>query len=197
MTVNFAQAGGFGGAPPFTNGSPLVSGVDGSYQATARGNNLVGTFRFTYSGGRQTSSPDLSTIGVLTDPYNDYIFFVDGLAYRGLVQANINGSQLGGVLDNGNANVPNGVSASGTGVFAIQTFLAGYFNGSIDTGSAGYAFKGNGSVTMSTYTLPDTTTGTAGVVTEQFTRFFRFQGVRNSQSTSSGTSNTTGGTTGG
>jgi hypothetical protein len=33
------------GPPPFTNGSPLVSGVDGSYQATARGRNLTGVFR--------------------------------------------------------------------------------------------------------------------------------------------------------
>ena len=49
------------GPPPFTNGSPLVSGVDGSYQATARGRNLTGVFRFTYSGGRQTSNPQLPT----------------------------------------------------------------------------------------------------------------------------------------
>ena len=49
------------GPPPFTNGSPLVSGVDGSYQATARGRNLTGVFRFTYANGVQTSSPRLPT----------------------------------------------------------------------------------------------------------------------------------------
>jgi hypothetical protein len=47
--------------PPFTKGSPLVSGVDGSYQATARGKNLLGVFRFTYPNGVQTSSPRLPT----------------------------------------------------------------------------------------------------------------------------------------
>ena len=49
------------GPPPFTNGSPLVSGVDGFYQATARGRNLTGVFRFTYANGVQTSSPRLPT----------------------------------------------------------------------------------------------------------------------------------------
>ena len=99
------------GPPPFTNGSPLVSGVDGSYQATARGRNLTGVFRFTYSSGRQTSNPQLPTgstvASLLTDPYNDYVFFVEGIVYRGLVQANINVNSIAGVLDNGGANVPN------------------------------------------------------------------------------------------
>ena len=75
------------GPPPFTNGSPLVSGVDGSYQATARGRNLTGVFRFNYSGGRQTSNPQLPTgntvASLLTDPYNDYVFFVEGSCLSG------------------------------------------------------------------------------------------------------------------
>jgi hypothetical protein len=50
--VAYVQASA--GPPPFTNGSPLVSGVDGSYQATARGKNLTGVFRFTYANGVQT-----------------------------------------------------------------------------------------------------------------------------------------------
>ena len=104
-----AQAGSFAGPPPFTNGSPLVSGVDGMYQATARGKNLTGVFRFTYANGSQTSNPQLPTgdtvSSLLTDPYNDYVFFVEGLVYRGLVQANINTSSIAGVLDNGSANV--------------------------------------------------------------------------------------------
>src|SRR5262245_47854324 len=107
------------GAPPFTNGSPLVSGVDGSYQATARGKNLLGVFRFTYSTGVQTSSPRLPTgnsvPNLLTDPYNDYVFFVEGKTFRGLVQANINISSIAGVLDNGASNVFNaGASVSPT-----------------------------------------------------------------------------------
>ncbi len=97
------------GPPPFTNGSPLVSGVDGSYQATARGCNLTGVFRFTYANGSQTSNPQLPTgdavPNLLTDPYNDYVFFVEGLVYRGLVQANINVGSIAGVFDNGSANV--------------------------------------------------------------------------------------------
>ena len=97
------------GPPPFTNGSPLVSGVDGSYQATARGRNLTGVFRFTYANGVQTSSPQLPTgntvPNLLTDPYNDYVFFVEGKVYRGLVQANVNVSSVAGVLDNGAFNV--------------------------------------------------------------------------------------------
>ena len=64
------------GPPPFTNGSPLVSGVDGSYQATARGRNLTGVFRFTYANVVQTSSPRLPTgntvPNLLTDPYNSF-----------------------------------------------------------------------------------------------------------------------------
>jgi hypothetical protein len=97
------------GPPPFTNGSPLVSGVDGSYQATARGTNLTGVFRFTYANGVQTSSPQLPTgntvSNLLTDPYNDYVFFVEGKVYRGLVQANVNVGSVAGVLDNGAFNV--------------------------------------------------------------------------------------------
>ena len=46
---------------PFTDGSPLVSGVDGNYQATARAKNLLGVFCFTCANGAQTSNPQLPT----------------------------------------------------------------------------------------------------------------------------------------
>jgi hypothetical protein len=191
LTVTFAQAGGFGGPPPFTNGSPLVSGVDGSYQATARGSNLSGVFRFTYSGGRQTSAPSIDDNGILTDPYNDYIFFVDGLAYRGINQTNVNDGSISGVLDNGAANVPNAVTNTGGATFlGVQTFLAGYYSGKLDNNSAVASFSGNGSVAVSVYTDPSTDANgvvTPGIVSEAFTRAFRFSGVRNSLSTSSGT----------
>ena len=63
-----------------------------------------GVFRFTYANGSQTSSPQLPTGNsvpdLLTDPYNDYVFFVEGQVYRGLVQANINVGSVAGVLDN-------------------------------------------------------------------------------------------------
>jgi hypothetical protein len=138
------------GPPPFTNGSPLVSGVDGSYQATARGKNLTGVFRFTYANGSQTSNPQLPTGNtvptLLTDPYNDYVFFVEGLVYRGLVQANINTSSIAGVLDNGSANVAVfGGEAAGLGITA---FTSGFFNGCMDQNSPFACFHGTGEVTV-------------------------------------------------
>ena len=88
---------------------PLVSGVDGSYQATARGKNLTGGVLHQYANGVQTSNLQLPTgttvPNLLTDPYNDYVFFVEGKVYRGLVQANVNVSSVAGVLDNGSFNV--------------------------------------------------------------------------------------------
>jgi hypothetical protein len=138
------------GPPPFTNGSPLVSGVDGMYQATARGKNLTGVFRFTYANGSQTSNPQLPTgdevPNLLTDPYNDYVFFVEGLVYRGLVQANINTSSIAGVLDNGSANVAVfGGESAGLGVTA---FTSGFFNGCMDQNSPFACFHGKGEVTV-------------------------------------------------
>ena len=63
----------------------------------------------TYANGVQTSTPRLPTgntvPNLLTDPYNDYVFFVEGKVYRGLVQANVNVSSVAGVLDNGAFNV--------------------------------------------------------------------------------------------
>jgi hypothetical protein len=192
-TIGFAQAGGFGGPPPFTNGSPLISGVDGSYQATARATNLTGVFRFTYSGGRQTSSPQLPTgdtvTNLITDPYNDYVFFVEGLAYRGLVQANVNTSQVAGVFDNGSANVPvYGTSSEGLGILA---FLSGYFEGTMDQKSPYAAFSGKGEVTINVTEeivelVPGTGTNvnnpavynTVQVVREAFTKEYKFKGVR-------------------
>ena len=54
-TIGLARAGSFAGPPPFTNGSPLQSGTDGTYQAVASGTNLTGVFSFVISGGIQTS----------------------------------------------------------------------------------------------------------------------------------------------
>lgn len=197
-TIGFAQAGGFGGPPPFTNGSPLLQGVDGSYQATARGTNLTGVFRFTYSGGRQTSAPELPTgesvTNLITDPYNDYVFFAEGLTYRGLVQANINTSQVAGVFDNGSANVP--VYGATTGGLGVLAFLSGFFTGTMDQQSPYAAFSGTGEVTVNTSEevqtlVPGTGTSdsnppvfnTIQVISEAFTRDFKFKGVRATLST--------------
>lgn len=184
-TIGFAQAGGFGGPPPFTNGSPLIQGVDGSYQATARGTNLTGVFRFTYANGRQTSSPELPTgdsvENLITDPYNDYVFFVEGMTYRGLVQANINTSQIAGVFDNGSANVP--VWGEDTGGLGIFSFIAGFFTGSMDQQSPYAAFSGTGQVQV-TNGSEDSTTGNF-ILTSGSTVDFKFKGVRATLSTSS------------
>lgn len=197
-TIGFAQAGGFGGPPPFTNGSPLIQGVDGSYQASARATNLTGVFRFTYSGGRQTSAPVLPTgdsvTNLITDPYNDYVFFVEGLTYRGLVQANINTDQISGVFDNGSANVPvYGGTTDGMGVLA---FMAGYFNGTMDQQSPYASFSGKGEVTVNSseetrVLVPGTGTSatnppvfnTVQVITQEFTKQYKFKGVRATLST--------------
>ncbi len=194
-TIGFANAGGFGGPPPFTNGSPLVSGVDGSYQATARGTNLVGVFRFTYSSGRQISLSSTTDVvtgdSVLSDPYNDYIFFVQGISYRGLVQANINQANIDGVLDNGGAVVPNG-TALGTdtvGGLGLTTFMAGSFDGTIQQDSSDYFFKGGGEA--QTWNGVDTDgDGTADVYAPLSRVSFKFKGIRATLSTSGSESST-------
>ena len=209
------------GPPPFTNGSPLVSGVDGSYQATARGRNLTGVFRFNYAAGRQTSNPQLPTgtvASLLTDPYNDYVFFVEGRVYRGLVQANINVDSIAGVLDNGGANVPNfgGESSSAPTPSASATaspspgtspsptpstpqtvtqtslqlfsFMNGFFHGTIDQTSPYASFHGKGEVTVTRFT--DTEDGAFGITGSSEVKF-KFSGVRNATGTTTSTTTTT------
>ena len=69
-TISLARAGSFAGPPPFTNGSPLQSGTDGTYQAVASGTNLTGVFSFVISGGIQTSDSNAVI--------NSWVFFIDG-----------------------------------------------------------------------------------------------------------------------
>lgn len=180
-TLSFAQAGGFGGPPPFTNGSPLVTGVDGSYQATARGTNLTGIFRFTYINGVQTSSPLLPTgstvSNLITDPYNDYVFWVEGLTYRGLVQANINTSNVAGVFDQGSANAPVWADATGTSQtsLTILSLMNGFFTGEIDQNSPYAYFDGTGEVQVWNQVTDED--GTSYLAQGSNVRF-KFSGVR-------------------
>lgn len=153
-SVSATQAGGFGGPPPFTNGSPLVSGVDGSYQANARANNLTGVIRFAYSNNIQTTSTTS----------NSYIIFVSGLVFSGPVTASIANAGLAGVLD------------SQTAAFS-NTQATGNFNGRFDTHSPSYFFRGTGFI--QTF-LSDPTTG---LFSNLFGQNFNFTGVRNSLST--------------
>lgn len=192
-TISFGHAGGFGGPPPFTNGSPLITGVDGSYQATAKGQNLTGVFRFTYAGGSQTTAPQFLLNGaVLNDPYNDYIFWVQGTVYRGLVQANINVNLVAGVLDNGGAQIVNSAvgSNSANSFVNIQSYMNGNFTGKMQEQSAYAAFSGKGLaqtffftseiivITPPTDTQP-AITQTVNLINNgpQFT--FTFKGIRN------------------
>ena len=103
-TIGLARAGSFqpaalamAGPPPFTNESPLLSGMDGTYQAVASGVNLTGVFSFVISGGIQTSDQS-ATI-------NGWVFFVDGNIFQGSVVAAISQTTVAGVLNGGTTHV--------------------------------------------------------------------------------------------
>ncbi len=135
-----SHAGSFGGPPPFTDGSPLQSGIDGSYQATCHGQNLTGVIRFAYQNNVQSSIPTA----------NVYSFFVDGQVVTGGVIASITGKQLAGVLGGQDFQVP--TSDSGTSelplVFIVRGNRAnGEFNGQMDLEDKMSAFNGKGHIT--------------------------------------------------
>lgn len=137
-----ALAGGFGGPPPFTSGSPLITGVDGSYQATARAKNLTGIFRFQYSGGSQTSS----TL------QNRWVFFIAGQVQRGTVVANVGNGSVTGVLDSLSAGT--GTNSNGTVELPIVLLNAnnaatGEFSGKMDMNSPNASFSGKGKISPS------------------------------------------------
>ena len=129
-----AHAGGFGGPPPFTNGSPLQSGMTGTYQASARGEGISGIIRFSYN-----SKGNPSAAGA-----NDYIFFVNGTVVSGNTEAAIMADQLTGVLD--------APTTAPTVPPVIEDFecLGGTFQGQFDQKSPFCYFKGKGS--LATYT---------------------------------------------
>ncbi len=133
------QAGSFGGPPPFTDLSPLQSGIDGSYQATARGTNLTGVIRFAYENGVQSSIPSA----------NSYSFYVEGDVATGGVTASITGKQLAGVLGGQDFTIP--TNATGgvelPAVFVIRGNRAnGQFEGQMDLEDRMSAFSGTGNI---------------------------------------------------
>jgi hypothetical protein len=134
-----SHAGSFGGPPPFTDGSPLQSGIDGSYQATCRGSNLTGIIRFAYQNNVQSS---ISTA-------NLYTFFVDGQVVSGGVVASINGKNLAGVLGGQDFQVP--TSSTGSTelplVFIVRGNRAnGEFDGQMDLEDKMSVFSGKGHI---------------------------------------------------
>lgn len=190
-----AHAGSFGGPPPFQNGSPLVTGVDGSYQASARSTNVTGIFRFKYADGTQTASAS----------DNSWIFFVNGQVQRGTVVANINGSQLDGVLDSLSA----GSSTNSNGTITLPiVFLnannssSGNFHGTLKLNSPTGAFSGKGRLMPSPATtnqviaISTNAFGTITVTNANYTNVagsipptnFKFTGVRTTVLTSSSSS---------
>jgi len=134
-----SHAGSFGGPPPFTDLSPLQSGIDGSYQATARGTNLTGVIRFAYQNGVQ--SPVATA--------NTYAFFVNGNVVTGGVVASITGKDLAGVLGGQDFSVP--TNNSGTSqlpiVFIVRGNRAnGQFSGQMNLEDRMAAFQGDGNI---------------------------------------------------
>ena len=156
--VSSLHAGGFGGPPPFTNGSPLISGVDGSYQANAHASNTTGVIRFSYTDNNQTSSL----------ARNSYVIFSEGLTFSGPVVANITTNRITGILNRNTI----------TGSAFINTALTGYFNAKIDTGSSTYAFQGKGFI--QTFFQDDTALPVVSFL-NLFSKDLKIKGVRNSQ----------------
>jgi len=130
-------AGGFGGPGPFRNQSPLPTGIDGVYQASARGTNLTGVIGFGIANGIQSSRPNENT----------YTIFNNGLIIKGNTTVNINGSDVTGILDSDDLTLP--IADDGSVdlpvVFIIRgQRAAGEFNGTINLNSPTGNFTGNG-----------------------------------------------------
>ena len=127
LAISTASAGSLFGPPPFTNGSPLPTGVQGSYQASAVGQGITGIIRFAYN-----SDGNPSALG-----NNDYIFFINGTIVTGQTDAAIMTNKIYGVL-----NTPDPITPPPT----LSSFdsLGGSFNAKINTKSPFYSFKGNG-----------------------------------------------------
>ncbi len=213
VSMGVSQAGSFGGPGPFSNLSPLQSGIDGSYQATARGDNLTGIIRFAYQGGVQTQLPGANT----------YVFFVNGNVVTGGTTASITGKDLAGVLGGQDFVVPTNDQGSTELplVFIVRGNRAnGFFEGSLDLEDRLSSFGGDGEITSAaseTNTvifIPDSQGGLTSIIqTNQFVipsgsldpdpnvvpNPFTFQGVRNSviaQGAGGGTSSSSTSTTG-
>jgi len=192
LSTLLAHAGNMFGPGPFRNGSPLVSGVDGTYQATARAENITGIFRFAYSGGSQTIDYN----------QNSWVFFREGRVLRGEVDTNINESSIAGVLSTATPRATNNQNALPLIITSRDDAAAGSFTGTLNLKSPNGAFSGSGIFqTAATYTETYTiiTTNGAGNIdhaavpvtmgggANDFTNSFNFRGVRTSVSAESTT----------
>ncbi len=196
-SATIAQAGSIGGPPPFTNGSPLPSGVNGTYQASARGNNLSGVISFTYSGGIQTST--------FFGSGNAWVIFYEGQVYSGTTDAAIMDGNISGVLETSFSTPVSRTSSTSTSsstsnpfasssrftstVLAALARPSGYFNAKLDNNSATGSFKGKG-VLSGVFSTTNTSTGTdfsggnstsgstTTVTTQTINAPFKVKGVR-------------------
>lgn len=139
LSTFVAHAGNMFGPAAFRNGSPLPSGNDGTYQATARAENVTGIFRFAYSGGSQTTSAS----------QNSWIFFVNGQIQKGTVAANIEQSSLDGIFDSSSSST----TANSNGAITLpyvtinqNNSSAGTFAGKLSLKNPNGAFNGSGNL---------------------------------------------------
>jgi len=154
------------GPGPFSSGSPLASGNDGTYQASARGTNLAGVIRFAVQSGSQLFGSGIITPGVAQQGLNSWAMFFEGKLYTGLTDASVSGSNITGVLS-APASVPRAItnlqseggiviSDPTTGLFPADALirgqnLSGFFEATLDQKSPMGSFSGNGEVAV---TLP-------------------------------------------
>jgi hypothetical protein len=201
-----ANAGNMFGPAPFRNGSPLPTGNDGTYQATARAENVTGIFRFAFSGGSQTANPG----------QNNWIFFINGQIQRGTVIANLSTSSLNGIFDSASS-----VSSSTNSTISLPYITinqnnnsSGTFSGKLQQNSPNGAFNGDGFleglpdsegevliIAEETTVDPETEAETTRIRANVFPypisggdlarTSFKFRGVRTSTSTTAALPNTT------
>lgn len=156
-TIGLAHAGGFGGPPPFTNGSPLVSGVDGSYSGNMTAKNTIGIVRFSYENNIQTTS--------LTG--NSYTVFSEGLVFSGPDQVSIEDTSITGIFERA------------TDLAFTNTAMTGFFTATLDQNSPYGRFKGKGTLQ---FFIEDV--NNPGTFLNFFSKNCKVNGVRNSQTSS-------------
>ena len=163
VTTLFAASSMAMGPGPFSNGSPLPSGNDGTYQASARGTNLAGVIRFAVQSGSQLFGSELLTPSSTQQGLNSWAIFFEGKLYTGLTDAVISGSNITGVLSAPTSilrAITNLQSDGGivitdpaTGLFPADALirgqnLSGFFEASLDQKSPMGSFSGNGEVAV-------------------------------------------------
>lgn len=173
-TIGFAHAGGFGGPPPFTNGSPLQSGVDGTYQASIRGSNLSGVIQFSYSSGTQSSGT--------------WFIFYQGQAFFGGADVAIMNASIAGVMDTFTTQVDrisSTTNANGSSSTEVDYLTGpnGSFTATLDNNSPNGSFSGNGELAViAEVTVTQEDAGgnviSETINTETYKTKFKVKGVR-------------------